>query len=95
MTFKTKNNFILQCSAYDYDSIQFVIEHNNENYGLYLSTLSSDFYSLQQYSPLKHLWFRIKLAFSVLFGKEYRLFELCVSNKDMKAFKQFVDENVK
>ena len=94
MTFETKNNFILQCAAYDFDTVQISIEHDDKNYGMYLSTLSSNFYGLQRYSIFKQLWFRLKLAWHVLIGKEYRLFDLCLNKEDMQAFKKFINDNI-
>lgn len=91
LTDKDKKNIILQCSAHDFDSIQFTVEDfGDDEFAMSITTLSPQYYTLQREGLLKNLWNRIKLAFSVLFGKDYRLFDIVLSKQDLEEFKEFI-----
>lgn len=91
-TSKNKNSIILQCSAMDFDSIQFDIEDfSDDNIIMSITTLSPDFYTLQSNTPLKILWRRIRLALSILFGKEFVLYDIVLTKDDFLEFKNFIN----
>lgn len=92
---KTKT-FILQCDAYDFETVQFDITDfgEHDDFGVGISTLNSDFYSKQDYSFLRRLVHKLRLCLSILCGKEYRLFGVYVSKSDLKEFRKFINENI-
>lgn len=52
-----------------------------------------NFYSLQ-YNSLRNFTHRINLAWKILCGKEYSLFEIIIRDKNMQEFVDFVKENM-
>ncbi len=95
MTYESKEDktsFIIQCNAYDFDTMQFdIVDYGDDDYGMCITILKSQFYALQR----KSFWNKIKLCWDILTGKEYRLFDLFVRKQDLTKFKEFINNNIK
>lgn len=64
-------------------------EWDTEDKELYISYLTPNFYSQQRNWP-DSFKRAVKLAWSILTGKEFRLYELIISDKQLEEFKKFV-----
>lgn len=63
--------------------------YNTKSYYL---TLCAEQYYAKQNGILKTIWHRIKGAFTILFGKEYRLTEIVLKEDDIKELKEIIKE---
>jgi hypothetical protein len=85
---KTRAHF--QCESYDNDTLQISVEDFGDGKEIYIHTLSDNFFTLQQETFFKRLERKLNLCLSILLGREYRLFEIVITNEDVNKFKEFV-----
>jgi hypothetical protein len=86
-----KNSFLFKCycgcGIIEFEKLDW---EDSKERCLNISYYGSVFYE-KQGGVLWTIWHRIKFAWSILLGKEFRLYDVIVDDKELVAFKEFIN----
>jgi hypothetical protein len=88
---ENKKEYLFTCDC-GCGIIKYTLWHEDNDEMIFIEHYVSSFYTRQNFL-FGELWQRIKLAWMMLRGKEFSLYDIVISNKeDVERFKKFLKE---